>query len=76
MVILLLPTVSEDGGKTFQVMTSNTSSSIIKTGKQGGFETNSIEVNPKTGELLFSGGCFGISKLSPPYFLPQNADQR
>jgi len=58
---------SVDGGKTFQVMTSNTSSSIIRTGKQGGFETNSIEVNSKTGELLFSGGCFGISKLSPPY---------
>ncbi len=48
-------------------MTSNTSNSIVKQGKQGGFEPNSIEVNPKTGELLFAGGCFGISKLSPPY---------
>jgi photosystem II stability/assembly factor-like uncharacterized protein len=58
---------SVDGAKTFQVVTSNTTNSIIRTGKQGGFETNSITVNPKTGELLFSGGCFGISKLSPPY---------
>jgi len=58
---------SVDGGKTFQVITSNTRNSIIKSGRQGGFETNSIEVNPRTGELLFSGGCFGISKLSPPY---------
>ncbi len=58
---------SVDGGKSFQVVTSNTTNSIIKTGKQGGFETNSIEVNPKTGELLFGGGCFGISKLTPPY---------
>jgi len=60
---------SVDGGKSFQVVTSNTSNSIIKSGQQGGFETNSIEVNPRTGELLFSGGCFGISKLSPPYKL-------
>jgi len=58
---------SVDGGKTFQVMTSNTTNSIIGLEKQGGFEPNSIEVNPRTGELLFSGGCFGISKLSPPY---------
>ena len=58
---------SVDGGKSFQVITSNTTNSIIKQGKQGGFETNSLEVNPKTGELLFAGGCFGISKLSPPY---------
>lgn len=56
-----------DGGKTFQVITSNTKNSIIRNGKQGGFETNSLEVNPKTGELLFAGGCFGISKLTPPY---------
>jgi len=26
-----------------------------------------LEVNSKTGELLFSGGCFGISKLAQPY---------
>lgn len=58
---------SVDGGKSFQVITSNTTNSIIKQGRQGGFETNSLEVNPKTGELLFAGGCFGISKLSPPY---------
>ena len=58
---------SVDGGRTFQVVTSNTRNSIIKVGPQGGFETNSIEVNPKTGELLFAGGCFGLSKLSPPY---------
>ena len=58
---------SVDGGKSFQVVTSNTKNSIIKQGKQGGFETNSLEVNPRTGELLFAGGCFGISKLSPPY---------
>lgn len=58
---------SVDGGKSFQVITSNTTNSIVKQGKQGGFETNSLEVNPKTGELLFAGGCFGISKLSPPY---------
>ena len=60
---------SVDGGKSFQVITSNTTNSIVKQGRQGGFETNSLEVNPKTGELLFAGGCFGISKLSPPYKL-------
>ena len=48
---------SVDGGKSFQVITSNTTNSIVKHGKQGGFETNSLEVNPKTGELLFAGGC-------------------
>ena len=58
---------SVDGGKSFQVITSNTTNSIVKEGRQGGFETNSLEVNPKTGELLFAGGCFGIAKLSPPY---------
>ncbi len=58
---------SVDGGRSFQVITSNTTNSIVKQGRQGGFETNSLEVNPKTGELLFAGGCFGISKLSPPY---------
>ena len=60
---------SVDGGKSFQVITSNTTNSIVKHGRQGGFETNSLEVNPKTGELLFAGGCFGIGKLSPPYKL-------
>ena len=61
--------ISEDGGKSFQVITSNKTNSIVKQGRQGGFETNSLEVNPKTGELLFAGGCFGIAKLSPPYKL-------
>ena len=60
---------SVDGGRSFQVITSNTTNSIVKQGRQGGFETNSLEVNPKTGELLFAGGCFGIAKLSPPYKL-------
>lgn len=60
---------SVDGGKSFQVVTSNITNSIVKQGRQGGFETNSLEVNPKTGELLFAGGCFGISKLLPPYKL-------
>lgn len=60
---------SVDGGKSFQVITSNTTNSIVKQERQGGFETNSLEVNPKTGELLFAGGCFGIAKLSPPYKL-------
>ena len=60
---------SVDGGKSFQVITSNKTNSIVKQGRQGGFETNSLEVNPKTGELLFAGGCFGIAKLSPPYKL-------
>ena len=63
---------SVDGGKTFQVVTSNKTNSIIREGKQGGFETNSIIVNPKTGELIFGGSCFGISKLSPPYRLSNN----
>ena len=63
---------SVDGGKTFQVVTSNKTNSIIKKGKQGGFETNSLIVNPKTGELIFGGSCFGISKLSPPYRLSSN----
>lgn len=63
---------SVDGGKTFQVVPSNKTNSIIKKGKQGGFETNSLIVNPKTGELIFGGSCFGISKLSPPYRLSSN----
>lgn len=63
---------SVDGGKTFQVVTSNKTNSIIKKGKQGGFETNSLIVNPKTGELIFGSSCFGISKLSPPYRLSSN----
>ena len=63
---------SVDGGKTFQVVTSNKTNSIIKEGKQGGFETNSLIVNPKTGELIFGSSCFGISKLSPPYRLSSN----
>lgn len=63
---------SVDGGKTFQVVTSNKTNSIIKKGKQGGFETNSLIVNPKTGELIFGGSCFGIGKLSPPYRLSSN----
>jgi len=61
---------SVDGGKSFQVITANTTNSIVKTGYQMGYETNSIEVNPITGEVLFAGGCFGISKLSPPYPIP------
>jgi hypothetical protein len=58
---------SVDGGKSFQVVTTNTTNSIVKNGVQSGFETVSIEVNPKTGELLFAGNCFGFSKLLAPY---------
>ena len=58
---------SVDGGKSFQVVTSNTINSIIKEGNQGGFEIDSLEVNPQTGELLVGSDCFGISKLTPPY---------
>lgn len=55
-----------DGGKTFYNLTSNSSTSIVKWGEQGGFEPTCIRVN-SLGELWVAGDCLGFAKIGPPY---------
>lgn len=57
---------STDGGKTFSVINSNLTDSIV-TGIEGGAEPLCIRVNPKDGSLWVGGNCLGFSKISPPY---------
>ncbi len=55
-----------DGGETFYVINSNTSTSVVRYGAQGGFEPTCIRVS-KSGDLWVAGNCLGFSKLNAPY---------
>ncbi len=55
-----------DGGKTFYTLTSNSSTSVVKYGAQGGFEPTCIRVNA-LGDVWVAGGCLGFSKINAPY---------
>jgi len=64
-----------DGGKTWDVVSINSTNSIVSTkyGDYGGIEPGCINVKPDTGDLWSAGNCTGLSKLSPPYSL-KNSD--
>jgi len=55
-----------DGGKTFYVLNSNSSTSVVKYGEQGGFEPTCIRVD-SLGNAWVASGCLGMSKITPPY---------
>lgn len=55
-----------DGGKTFYTLTSNSTTSVVKYGAQGGFEPTCIRVD-SDGTAWVAGGCLGMSKIVPPY---------
>lgn len=55
-----------DGGKTFYTLTSNSSTSVVKYGEQGGFEPTSIRV-AHSGDVWVAGGCLGLAKINAPY---------
>lgn len=55
-----------DGGKTFYTLTSNSTTSIVKYGAQGGYEVTCVRVNSQ-GDVWAAGGCLGFSKLNAPY---------
>ena len=58
---------STDGGETFQVLTTNTINSIVKTGPSGGLEAYDIIVHPETSEIWVAQGCNGWAKFPSPY---------
>jgi len=55
-----------DGGETFYTLTSNSTTSIVKHGEQGGFEPTCIRVTAN-GDVWVAGGCLGFSKINAPY---------
>lgn len=55
-----------DGGKTFYALTSNSTTSVVRYGAQGGFEPTCVRVDAN-GTALVAGGCLGMSKIAPPY---------
>ncbi len=55
-----------DGGKTFYALTSNSTTSVVKYGEQGGFEPTCIRVT-SSGDAWVAGGCLGLSKINAPY---------
>lgn len=55
-----------DGGNTFYTLTSNSSTSVVKYGEQGGFEPTCIRVDSR-GDVWVAGGCLGFSKINAPY---------
>ncbi len=55
---------SEDSGETWHVLTKNTTNSIANGEMGAGWETGDIAVNPKTGDLWTSGGCFGLARYT------------
>lgn len=55
-----------DSGKTFYALTSNSTTSIVKFGEQGGFEPTCIRVD-SSGDAWVAGGCLGFSKINAPY---------
>jgi photosystem II stability/assembly factor-like uncharacterized protein len=57
---------SVDGGKIWQVLTRNLSSSAVTSGPDGGHEAEWVRVNPKTREAWFGTNCFGVWKIGPP----------
>lgn len=59
---------SIDGGKNWQVLTTaNNPNYTAWTNNQGGYEVSCIAVHPKTGEVWLASGCYGHSKMNPPY---------
>ena len=59
---------SIDGGKTWKVLTTaNNSNYEAWANNQGGYEVSCISIDPRTGKVWLSSGCYGHSKIDPPY---------
>ncbi len=58
---------STDYGRTFQVLTTNNTNSIVKTGPAGGLEAYDIIVHPETSEIWVAQGINGWAKFPSPY---------
>lgn len=56
-----------DMGQTFNCLTTNTTTSIIKNDVYGGGSSVCLRVNAKTGELWSATNCLGFGKITPPY---------
>lgn len=54
-------------GQTFNCLTTNTTTSIIKNDVYGGGSSVCLRVNAKTGELWSATNCLGFGKITPPY---------
>ena len=58
---------SLDGGKTWEVLTKNGISSIVKCGPDAAREAGCIRVNPVTRTVYIAGQCFGYSTFPAVY---------
>ncbi len=58
---------STDGGESFQVLTTNNTNTIVKTGPAGGLEAYDIIVHPETSEIWVAQGINGWAKFPSPY---------
>ncbi len=60
---------SIDGGETFTVLTNfdNDSFSYDRAENDGGHEVTALSVSPVDGSVTLGCGCYGFSKVDPPY---------
>ncbi|MBQ2938447.1 MAG: InlB B-repeat-containing protein [Clostridia bacterium] len=59
---------SIDGGENWSVLTTSNNEKFPSiANNQGGYEVQTIRVDPKTGELWIASGCYGYEKIDPPY---------
>ncbi len=60
---------SIDGGETFTVLTNfdNGSFSYDRAENDGGHEVTALSVSPVDGTVTLGCGCYGFSKVDPPY---------
>ena len=58
---------SIDGGENWQILTTANAGYDEWANNQGGYEVCCIAVEPRTGEVWLASGCYGYSKINPPY---------
>ena len=59
---------SVDGGENWRVLTTANNPNFEEwANNKGGYEVSCISIDPRTGEVWLASGCYGHSKINPPY---------
>ena len=59
---------SIDGGKTWEVLTTaNDSNYTALANNKCGYEVSCIGIDPRSGKVWLTSGCYGYSTINPPY---------
>jgi photosystem II stability/assembly factor-like uncharacterized protein len=58
---------SMDGGKTWDILTKNGTTGIVKSGPDAARETSCIRVHPVTRTVYIAGQCFGFATFPAPH---------